>query len=209
LLDLLAAASNVEGVKHVFISSGLRMELLLKTPVLLARLLEHHTPGALKIAPEHTEPHVLKLMHKGEGGLLERFLAEARKVSRRLGRRLHVTPYFMASHPGCTREDMERLHAKARRLGIEVRQFQDFTPTPGTLSTAMYVSGLHRDTLRPIVVPRGRSERRLQREALEAVTLRTTNRDRREGARKVAPTGNPKFPGRSGPRSPGSKGTPG
>ncbi len=172
MLDLLAAASNVEGVKHVFISSGLRMELLLRTPALLEKLLEHHTPGALKIAPEHTEPHVLKLMHKGAGDLLERFLVEARRVSGRLGKRLHLRPYFMASHPGCTPEDMEKLRVKAKELGIDVRQFQDFTPTPGTLSTAMYVSGLDRDTLRPIFVPRRRSERRLQREALESVTLK-------------------------------------
>jgi uncharacterized radical SAM protein YgiQ len=208
MLDLLAAASKVEGVKHVYISSGLRMELLLKTPVLLARLLEHHTPGALKIAPEHTESHVLKLMHKGAGDLLERFLAEARKVSRRLGRHLHVTPYFMASHPGCSREDMEKLHAKARQLGLDVRQFQDFTPTPGTLSTAMYVSGIDRDTLRPIFVPRRRSERRIQREALESVSLRATHGDGSGGARKVPPTGDRKRSGGQWPKSPTKKGTP-
>jgi uncharacterized radical SAM protein YgiQ len=186
MLELLAAASHVEGVKHVFVSSGLRMELLLRTPELLARLLEHHTPGTLKIAPEHTEPHVLKWMHKGAADLLERFLIEARRVSGRLGRRLHVTPYFMASHPGCTRADMEKLHAKARRLGLDVRQFQDFTPTPGTLSTAMFVSALDRDTLQPIFVARGMSERRLQREALESVTLKQQGGNKGKPAQTAA-----------------------
>lgn len=186
MLSLLAAASDVEAVKHVFVSSGLRMELLLKTPELLARLVEHHTPGVLKIAPEHTEPHVLKSMHKGDGDLLGRFLDEARSVCKRLGRRLRVTPYFMASHPGCTREDMEKLRVKAGRMGLTVRQFQDFTPTPGTLSTAMYVSGLDRHTLEPIFVPRGRIERRLQREALESVTLKNQPGDKDGTHRETA-----------------------
>jgi uncharacterized radical SAM protein YgiQ len=206
MLDLLGAASHVEGVKHVFVSSGLRMELLLRTPELLARLLEHHIPGALKIAPEHTEPHVLKLMHKGAGDLLERFLIEARRVSGRLGNRLRVTPYFMASHPGSTREDMARLHTKVLRLGLDVRQFQDFTPTPGTLSTAMYVSGLDRDTLRPIFVPRGRIERRLQREALESVSLKRPVNKKGENSGTPPPAENPGRPRGASPRPSGRKG---
>ncbi len=206
MLDLLAAASHVEGVKHVFVSSGLRMELLLRTPELLARLLEHHIPGALKIAPEHTEPHVLKLMHKGAGDLLERFLIEARRVSGRLGRRLRMTPYFMASHPGSTREDMEKLHAKVLRLGLEVRQFQDFTPTPGTVSTAMYVSGLDRNTLRPIFVPRGRIERRLQREVLESVSLKKSVDKKVKNSGTPPPAENPGRPGGASPKPSGKKG---
>lgn len=166
LLELLRHATEVEGVHHVFISSGLRMELLLQTPRLLARILERHTPGALKIAPEHSEPHVLRLMHKGDPQVLVDFLELARRLAGQLGRKAHFTPYVIASHPGCRREDMVRLAEKFEQLRLPIRQFQDFTPTPGTLSTAMYVTGLDRDSRKPICVARGDGERREQRKAL-------------------------------------------
>ncbi|GKT09275.1 YgiQ family radical SAM protein [Desulforhabdus sp. TSK] len=171
-LDLLEKASKVEGVKHVMVSSGLRMELLLRTPQLLSRLLLHHTPGALKIAPEHTEPEILRLMHKSGAGVLPQFLKKCRELMEKEGRTIRFTPYFISAHPGCTLQDMEALAKKIRSLGLAVRQFQDFTATPGTLATAMYVTGLNRDTLAPLHVPRGGRERRLQRLVLESMRPR-------------------------------------
>ncbi len=167
MLDLLQEAAALKGVKHVFVSSGLRMELLLRTPRLLARLLERHTPGAMKIAPEHTEPHVLRLMHKCGPGVLEEFLTLARRLAREKNMGSQFTPYVIASHPGCQSEDMKRLAEKFERLRLPLRQFQDFTPTPGTLSTAMYVTGLDRDTGKPIHIPRGDGERRNQRKIVQ------------------------------------------
>ncbi|MFZ5775316.1 MAG: YgiQ family radical SAM protein [Thermodesulfobacteriota bacterium] len=166
-LDLLEAVSRVEGVRHVFVSSGLRMELLLKTPRLLRELLLRHTPGALKIAPEHTETEVLRLMHKPEAGVLTEFLAQCRKIAAREGVRFTCTPYLISAHPGCETGHMERMAARLRELGLAVRQFQDFTPTPGTISTAMFVTGLDRDNGRPIPVARRDTERRAQRAVLE------------------------------------------
>lgn len=172
MLKLLEDAAALKGVKHVFVSSGLRMELLLRTPRLLARLLERHTPGAMKIAPEHTEPHVLRLMHKCGPSVLEEFLKLARRIAREKNIRAQFTPYVIASHPGCRSEDMKRLAEKFEKLRLPLRQFQDFTPTPGTLSTAMYVAGLDRDSRQPIHIPRGDSERRAQRKTLqERMTL--------------------------------------
>jgi uncharacterized radical SAM protein YgiQ len=166
-LRLLEAVGTVPGVQHLYISSGLRMELLLQTPQLLARLIAGHLPGTMKIAPEHTGEKVLRLMHKQRPELLQQFLAVCRALATRQKKTIHFTPYFIASHPGCTLRDMERLVATVTRLDLSVRQFQDFTPTPGTLSTAMYVSGCDRDTGRPIHVARTATERKAQRRQLE------------------------------------------
>lgn len=165
--SLLERASSVPGVRHLFVSSGMRMELLLRTPKLLERLILRHTPGTMKIAPEHTEHRILKLMHKSGPRVLTDFLAAARKIAARRKKAIHFSPYFISSHPGCRKEDMRRLAQKAEKLGLPTRQLQDFTPTPGTLATAMYVTGLDRDTMKPIHVARGTGERRAQRKALE------------------------------------------
>ncbi len=171
-LYLLEACRKIAGVKNLHVSSGLRMELLLHTPRLLAALIGHHLPGAMKIAPEHTEPEVLRLMHKPGGRVLSEFLARARKLAAAAGTNLKFTPYFIVSHPGCTDAAMEQLTRVVEKEHLEVRQFQDFTPTPGTISTAMYVTGLDRDTGRPLFVARSLTERRQQRQALERITLR-------------------------------------
>ncbi|MDH4320801.1 MAG: radical SAM protein, partial [Desulfobulbaceae bacterium] len=168
-LDLLAEAAAIPGVKHLFVSSGLRMELLLKTPNLLRTILTRHTPGMMKIAPEHTDPEVLRLMHKPGPTLLADFVAACREIEQAEGRSLPLSPYLIASHPGCTVAAMQRLAATLNDLRLPVRQFQDFTPTPGTLATAMYVSGMDRDTGRPIQVARNAGERAAQREVLEGI----------------------------------------
>jgi len=167
MLGLLTAVADCEGVKHLFVSSGLRMELLLKTPQLLRKLLLHHTPGAMKIAPEHTEDKVLRLMHKPGVAVLEKFLALCREIGKKAGKNFHFTPYLIASHPGCTLADTEKMAARLGSLGLAVRQFQDFTPTPGTISTAMYVTGLDCETREALSVARSTGERRSQRQVLE------------------------------------------
>jgi uncharacterized radical SAM protein YgiQ len=166
-LDLLHRVAAVPKVRHLHISSGLRMELLLRTPRLLKQLLLHHTPGALKIAPEHTEPEILQLMHKPGPEILSQFLKTCGEIARPARWLPRFTPYFISAHPGCTLGDMRKLVGRIAALGLNVRQFQDFTPTPGTLATAMYVSGLARDTHLPITVARGATDRRKQRLVLE------------------------------------------
>jgi uncharacterized radical SAM protein YgiQ len=171
-LRLLEACRKIPGIKNLHVSSGLRMELLLKTPRLLAEMIGRHLPGAMKIAPEHTDPEVLRLMHKPGGRVLSEFLARARKVAAAAGTELKFTPYFIVSHPGCTDAAMEQLTRVVAREKLEVRQFQDFTPTPGTISTAMYCTGLDRETGRLIYVARSQTERKHQRQVLERITLR-------------------------------------
>ncbi len=168
-VTLLGKATKVRGVKHLFISSGLRMDLLIKTPGLLKKILHDHTPGVLKIAPEHTEDEVLFLMHKPGGALLERFLHIARKVSAKMKKELEISAYFITSHPGCTMHHMYGMKKKLEKLKLPVRKFQDFTPTPGTLATAMYVTGLDRYKKKPIYVAKNRRDRAAQRRVLESV----------------------------------------
>ena len=177
LLDEVAA---VQGIEYVFISSGLRMELLLKTPVLLRRIIRQHTPGAIKIAPEHTDPDILTLMHKEPPALLRQFVDTCRRMAGELGRDIRFSPYIITAHPGCTEKQVRQLIHDLRALDLQVRAFQDFTPTPGTLSTAMYVTGLRRDTKKPLVVPKSASERKKQRDILEREYLKETSSSSRK-----------------------------
>ncbi len=176
-LSLLEKVEIIDGVKHLFISSGLRMDLLLKTPRLFKKILRDHTPGMLKIAPEHTEDQVLSLMHKPGGRILKEFLEMFRTEEKNSGKALSLSAYFMTSHPGCTMEHMEMMKRRLLRLKLPIRQFQDFTPTPGTLSTAMYVTGLDRYRKRPIYVAKKRRQRMAQRRVLESLMRRTRRGD--------------------------------
>lgn len=171
-IKLLDGVAGITGVRKVLVSSGLRLALLLRTPKLLARLIARHLPGVMKIAPEHSDPEILRLMHKNDALELAPFLKKCRHLAQKAGVKVEFTPYLIASHPGSTVKGMRELAQTILKNGLKARQYQDFTPTPGTLSTAMYVSGLDRDTLTPIKVPKGASERRRQRQELEKVSGR-------------------------------------
>jgi uncharacterized radical SAM protein YgiQ len=167
-LDLLDDVSKIDGIKKVFISSGLRMELLLSTPRLLRRILQAHTPGSMKIAPEHTDDELLCLMHKEPHTLLKRFVTECRKIAKEIGKNnIEFTPYVITAHPGSTLKHAEKLTQDMKKLGLRIRKSQDFTPTPGTLSTAMYVTGLKPGSNQPLTVPRKQSDKLHQRRILE------------------------------------------
>jgi uncharacterized radical SAM protein YgiQ len=166
MLDLLREAASVKGVKHVFISSGLRMELLLKTPKLLQKLISSHLPGSMKIAPEHTEEDVLRLMHKESHAMLHHFVKECRNIARQQKKEIRFTPYVITAHPGSTIKSAEALAKKMQELNLQVRHFQDFTPTPGTISTAMFVTGLDPEKKKKIHIA-AQSEKSRQRSILE------------------------------------------
>jgi uncharacterized radical SAM protein YgiQ len=166
-LSLLARVEAVAGVKRVFISSGLRMALLLETPRLLTAIIRRHTPGALKIAPEHSDDELLRIMHKEPHALLVDFVDRVREIGRQAGLpRVELTPYLITAHPGSTPASAERLCRDMHRLGLQIRALQDFTPTPGTLATAMYVTGLRVDNRQPLPVTRGHAGRMREREIL-------------------------------------------
>ncbi len=171
-IALLDAVSGLAGVRKVLISSGLRLALLRRTPQLLSRIIRRHLPGVMKIAPEHSVPEILRLMHKNDALELKSFLQEARNLACKAKIKVDFAPYLISSHPGCGVTEMRDLAQTIKRNDLLARQYQDFTPTPGTLSTAMFVSGLDRDTLQPIRVAKGTSERRHQRQILERVSGR-------------------------------------
>ena len=166
-LLLLKEVSEIKGINHLFISSGLRMELLLQAPKLMEKIIRFRTPGALKIAPEHSEEDILSLMHKESHLILQKFIARCREIGRQSGKKVELTPYIITSHPGSTVDHTKNLAGKMKALGLQIRKFQDFTPTPGTISTAMYVTGQRPDSGKPLFVPRNRSERNSQRQIIE------------------------------------------
>lgn len=182
-LELLDKVMLVKGIKHAHVSSGLRLELLRKAPALLEKLLRKHIPGTMKIAPEHTEAEVLKLMHKEPHGQLVKFLAQFNSITHRLGKKTRITPYIISAHPGCTEMHTRNMVKKLKQLGLSIRQFQDFTPTPGTLSTAMYVSQIHCDTGNPIEVARNQAERNRQRRLIERAFFQK-NTSRQKGSKR-------------------------
>jgi len=165
-LELLEHVASIDSIRHVFISSGLRMELLLRTPRLLEKIIADHTPGAMKIAPEHTDSEVLRLMHKEPHGLLKRFIKKCREIANRLNKNMQFVPYVISAHPGCTENHARDLAEDMAALKLNISKFQDFTPTPGTLSTAMYVTGLDVNG-RKIFVAKNSAARTRQRRILE------------------------------------------
>jgi uncharacterized radical SAM protein YgiQ len=141
-LELLRLCRNVNGVKKIFIGSGIRYDLLLHFPDLLEEIMIHHSGDFLRIAPEHTEDKVLGLMGKPPFEVLESFTLAFDSINKRLKRKIGLAPYLMIGHPGETWEDVVSMKDRIRSLGMKTTDVQAFTPSPGTMSTAMYYSGL-------------------------------------------------------------------
>ncbi|OQX19858.1 MAG: YgiQ family radical SAM protein [Desulfobulbaceae bacterium A2] len=165
LVALLRRARTLPGVKHLFIQSGIRMDVALRTPEYLRELVRHHVSGHLKVAPEHLHPEVLKRMHKPAGDFLP-FLERFRQWSREVGKEQYVVPYFISSFPGCTDREMAAVGNFLAREHWKLQQVQDFIPLPMTSATAMYVTGLDITTGRPIPVVRNAGERERQKAVL-------------------------------------------
>jgi uncharacterized radical SAM protein YgiQ len=165
-VELLRRLREIPGVKKVFLSSGIRHDLLLgDRSGYVEELCRHHVSGHLKVAPEHISREVLQIMRKPPLQAYESFRAVFEEASREAGKEQYLLPYLMSGHPGCTVEDMVELAEYLRDHGMYTEQVQDFTPTPMTISTAMYYTGLDPFTSRPVPVPRGR-EKRIQRALL-------------------------------------------
>ena len=142
--------------------------LLDKSPAFLRELTEHHVSGQLKVAPEHVSANALSMMGKPGPQVFEEFRRRFEAENRRLGKKQYLVPYFMSSHPGCTLEDAIELALYLRRENMRPEQVQDFYPTPGTLSTAMYYTGLDPRTMKSVYVPRSPGEKAMQRALLQA-----------------------------------------
>ena len=150
LMELYRKIDSTKGIRHSYIGSGIRYDLFLtengfvddSSKKYLKTLVLDHTSGRLKVAPEHTDDHVLQKMAKPSFRLFERLRNEFDKVNREAGTHVGLVPYFISSHPGCRLADMERLAANPARKGLWMDQVQDFTPTPMTASSVMFYTGL-------------------------------------------------------------------
>ncbi|MDR3087803.1 MAG: YgiQ family radical SAM protein [Azoarcus sp.] len=168
LIALYRAARAVPGVRKITIGSGVRYDLAARSPEYIAELATHHVSGLLKIAPEHTEPEPLARMMKPGIEAFDAFVALFERESRRAGKKQRLVPYFIGAHPGTRDEDMLRLALWLKARGFRPDQVQTFLPTPLTLATAMYRSGLNplKDVLsapEPVVTARGERQRRLHK----------------------------------------------
>ncbi|MBM3986273.1 MAG: YgiQ family radical SAM protein, partial [Planctomycetes bacterium] len=167
LIDLMRAARGRQGVKRVFIASGVRMDLAARSPEYLRELAQHHVSGHLKVAPEHVSPRVLAAMKKPPQESFEEFAGRFHEASAAVGKEQYLVPYFIAGHPGCDLSDMIELALFLKGAGYRPQQVQDFIPAPMDLATSAWYTGLDPHTLQPLPVQRKLSDRKLQRALMQ------------------------------------------
>ena len=168
-LELLRKLRALPGVKKVFIRSGIRFDYLLcdKDDTFLKEMVKHHISGQLKVAPEHIADPVLKMMGKPSNAVYQKFLTKYQRLNEQMGKKQFVVPYLMSSHPGSTLKEAVKLAEYLRDLGYMPEQVQDFYPTPSTISTVMYYTGLDPRTMEPVYVPTNPHEKAMQRALIQ------------------------------------------
>jgi uncharacterized radical SAM protein YgiQ len=168
LVELMRSSREVPGVHKVLVASGVRMDLAQRDPEYMAELVGHHVGGHLKVAPEHTDPEVLKRMKKPEVGDFEGFAAAFKEASTRAGKpRQYLVPYFIASHPASDLNAMIDLALFLKRNGYRPDQVQDFIPAPFDIATALYYTGIDPFTGEEVYVARGLRDRKMQRALMQ------------------------------------------
>lgn len=168
-LTLLRSLRALPGVKKVFVRSGIRFDYLIadRDDTFFRELVEHHISGQLKVAPEHISDAVLRRMGKPENAVYQRFLEKYKRLNKELGKNQFVVPYLMSSHPGSTLKEAIELAEYLRDLGYMPEQVQDFYPTPSTLSTVMYYTGVDPRDGKPVYVCRNPHEKAMQRALIQ------------------------------------------
>ena len=168
-LTLLRKLRELPGVKKVFIRSGIRFDYLMcdKDDTFLREMVEHHISGQLKVAPEHIADPVLDMMGKPRNEVYQRFITKYTRLNEKLGKKQFVVPYLMSSHPGSTMHEAIALAEYLRDLGYMPEQVQDFYPTPSTISTVMYYTGLDPRTMKPVYVCTNPHEKAMQRALIQ------------------------------------------
>ena len=168
-VSLLRKLRKLPGVKKVFIRSGIRFDYVMADPddEFLRELVKYHVSGQLKVAPEHVSGRVLEKMGKPAHSVYEAFVKKYKAVNRDCGMEQYLVPYLMSSHPGCTMKEAVELAEYLRDLGHMPEQVQDFYPTPSTISTCMYYTGLDPRTMEPVYVPKNPHEKALQRALMQ------------------------------------------
>ena len=164
---LLTRIRGISGVRHIFIGSGIRYDLALADDSgYLEMICNYHISGHLKVAPEHISQKVTRIMNKPGREIFDRFCAQFETLQQGKKKRQYLLPYFMSGHPGCTISDMVALAVYIRDHSLYTEQVQDFTPTPMSVSSCMYYTGLNPFTLEPVHVPRGQ-EKKIQRALMQ------------------------------------------
>jgi len=183
LLDLYKRARAVPGVNHVFIGSGIRMDVALRTPGYMKELFRYHVSGHLKVAPEHLNEETLVRMRKPSASVFRRFLSIFEEENSRAGKKQYLVPYFISSFPGCTESHMKEVRDFLEPRRWNLQQVQDFIPLPMTPASAMYYSGIDYATGKPLYVARGVAEKKAQKEQL-LLKVRTHARQKRRQERR-------------------------
>ncbi len=168
-IELLRKLKNLPGVKKVFIRSGIRFDYVLADSgdAFLRELCEHHVSGQLKVAPEHVSDQVLRKMGKPESGVYKKFVKKYKEMNQKLQKDQYLVPYLMSSHPGSSLKEAVELAEYVRDLGYMPEQVQDFYPTPSTLSTCMYYTGVDPRDMTPVYVPKSPHEKAMQRALIQ------------------------------------------
>ncbi len=168
-LDILRKLRSIEGVKKVFIRSGIRFDYLIndKDDTFFKELCEYHVSGQLKVAPEHISDNVLKYMGKPANSVYNRFSEKFYRINKKLGKKQYLVPYLMSSHPGSTLKDAVKLALYLKEHNINPQQVQDFYPTPGTISTCMFYTEINPFTGKSVYVPKTYKEKTMQRALLQ------------------------------------------
>ncbi len=168
LVELMRRARTEPGIRKVLVASGIRMDLAQLSPEYMRELAEHHVGGHLKVAPEHTDPHVLSLMKKPENDNFESFARDFRKASQQGGKpKQYLVPYYIASHPGSDLHAMIDLAVFLKRNGYRPDQVQDFIPAPFDIATCMYYTGIDPFTKQQVYVAKGLRDRKMQRALMQ------------------------------------------
>jgi radical SAM superfamily enzyme YgiQ (UPF0313 family) len=160
-------ARDVDGVKRVMVTSGIRMDLARRSPEYMRELTRHHVGGLLKVAPEHTDPNVLNMMRKPSGDDFEKFTEVFNEESEKAGKKQHIVPYFIASHPGSDLDAMIHLAVMLKQTGYRPDQVQDFIPAPLDIATTMYYTGIDPFTKKPVHIAKKLRDRKLQRALMQ------------------------------------------
>ena len=168
-LELLGKLRKLPGVKKVFIRSGIRFDYVNEdpSPDFLEELVRYHISGQLRVAPEHVSDRVLYYMGKPEHQVYEKFIRRFYKINEKYGMKQYAVPYLMSSHPGCTMKEAVKLAEYVRDMGFTPEQVQDFYPTPSTMSTCMYYTGIDPRTGKKVYVPKDPREKAMQRALLQ------------------------------------------
>jgi uncharacterized radical SAM protein YgiQ len=167
LVQLMKDVRETPRVKKVLVASGIRMDLARRSPEYMRDLTRHHVGGLLKVAPEHTDPNVLDLMRKPSGDDFEEFTEAFKQESKKAGKKQHIVPYFISSHPGSDLDAMIHLAVFLKQNGYRPDQVQDFIPAPMDVASAMYYTGVDPFTKKPVFIAKHLRDRKLQRALLQ------------------------------------------